>query len=336
MKHVKWPSTRRFSDMVITMKAIGLNEATFIPKIKLHGANIAIRHSKGEWSLQGRNNVLSLSDDLFSVCKELRLPTDMSYNYDFLIYGEWAGPGCAKDPDVVGEISQKTFFPFAVACACNGVFDNESLANNEVEVFTKPAIIQDFLNNAYKGDVPENIKVLPYMTDLTVTIRAFDPDHNKREFERVMSAVAQIGKSDPYIKEVFGIDGRGEGMVYIQDVMEVPAGKMPMLFKVKTEHHDVVKRAAVKHEVVIPEGVAEFVENFFTRQRVEQMAFENGNLEICLKNAGPLIKFTIQDALKEGANEIEVGNLNTKDIGRMAPDAIRRIIVNVQNEKAFA
>ncbi|PTX47026.1 RNA ligase [Gemmobacter caeni] len=332
MEHIRYPSTHRFADVVTQMIKGSVQSIRVRPKIKLHGANVGIIQNGDQVYLQSRNHVL-VEFDMFSVLSELRLP-DRRFDRSYAIYGEWAGPGCAEEADAVSDIPKRTFFPFALAIALteDKKFDHNSVGHSKRSFTTDPDAISAFLSEIYT-QIPENICVLPWAGP-EVEIRAYDHEHNRELHEDILAQVDAIGVEDPYVKDHFGVCGRGEGLVFTQVPGDYLDGRMPMFFKVKAAHHDPVRRTHVKHETVLSKDVAEFVHAFVTENRVRQMAAENTGGVINVSQLGKLIPSVIRDVLNEGANEIEAGNLDTKQVGKIAPSVIRSIVIDIQSREA--
>ncbi|RWR13797.1 RNA ligase family protein [Paenirhodobacter populi] len=332
-KHIRYPSTNRFADVAKQMRKTSVPTIRVRPKIKLHGANVAIVQNGDDVYVQSRNHVLTGGDfDMFSVVSELRLP-DRRHAQPYAIYGEWAGQGCAGEPDVISDIPERTWFPFALAIGSQGdQFDHGTVGHSKRVFITDPQQISDFLGTIYTT-VPDNVRVLPWAGP-EVEIRAFDQEHNRVLFEDIVAQVEVIGNRDPYVEAEFGLVGRGEGLVFTQVHGDYKDGNMPMFFKVKSERHDVVKRSHVHHETVLSKDVADFVQAFVTENRVRQMAAENTGGVIDVSQLGKLIPSVIRDVLAEGANEIEAGNLDTKQVGKIAPSVIRSIVIDIQSREA--
>lgn len=327
--HVKWPSTRRFADVVKFMEVSNVPSMRFRPKIKLHGANAAIVFDGEKFQIQGRNHVITPEQGLFNILDELQMPTKgIISGKPFAIYGEWAGPGCAKNPDIISSIERKSFFVFAVAVFYGGITASHLSENYDVELFTDPDDIEPILQIVYGDEIPSNVYVLPWEHE-TVVVRAHASFYNKEIHENILNKVEKIGNLDPYVLDAFGLEGPGEGLVYFQD--DAPQGKFPHIFKVKSERHDVVKRNHVKHEIVVPESVNAFLDAFVTTNRVKQIAHEQLGVDVDIRNAGKIIPAVIRDILSEGANEIESAGMD-KDIGKHAPQSIRKIIFECMND----
>lgn len=334
MEHIRYPSTHRFADVVTQMAKGGVQSIRVRPKIKLHGANVGIVQNGGRVYHQSRNHVLT-DFDMFGVVSELRLP-DRRFYRPYAIYGEWAGPGCAEEADAVSDIPRRTYFPFALAIARteDDRFDHGSVGHSKRFYTTDPEAIAAFLTGIYTK-IPDNIRVLPWAWP-EVEIRAHDHEHNRELHEDILSQVDAIGVEDPYVKEQFGVCGRGEGLVFTQVPGDYFDGRMPMFFKVKAAHHDPVRRTHVKHETVLSKDVADFVHAFVTENRVRQMAAENTGGVIDLSKMGVLIPAVIKDVLAEGANEIQASNLDTRQIGKVAPGVIRAIVLDIQERRQAA
>jgi hypothetical protein len=88
-----------------------------------------------------------------------------------------------------------------------------------------------------------------------------------------------------------------------------------MIFKVKAERHAVKQGQSGKKDIVVPEGVPEFVETFVTPARCEQGLSEVGGVALPEKT-GDFMKWLGQDVKKESAVELSDMGLEWKDVSK--------------------
>ena len=301
----KFTSIEKFSDVWVQLGKQEIPEITYREKIKLHGTNAAVRIVDGTVSFQKRTgDITPLADNAgFAGWANL---VDWKTDKDVIIYGEWAGPGIQKS-DAVSSIDKKMFFVFGVL---NGFF-----------MVIDPELIKDYL--------PEHdqIKIIPWFDEPT-TIQSDLTETARKYVDKLNTQVEAIGKEDPYIKEMFGVSGVGEGLVAAP---YNPSGVVPVdfyntfVFKVKSEAHLTQKSATGKSAtmyVEVPGSVKEFCDAFVTDARAEQMVTEHLGGSYSLKGTGTFIKAMNEDVLKESRNELAAMNVEwklvSKEIGKRA------------------
>lgn len=293
----KFPSIDKFSDVWINMQRNAIRSMKFRAKIKLHGTNAAVRVHGKTVAFQKRTQDITVENDNFGFARwasSIQWPTDVFDNYT--IYGEWAGPGI-NSGDAVCKLDRKCFFVFAV------------LFNDRM--FTWPSAIKSILGGLNHPD----IFVLPWYGDeLTITD---DVTTAQAASDWLVAEVDKIGEVDPYIKDTFGVEGVGEGLVVVPYSEEAFSRNnySRYTFKVKTEAHSVNKvknKASVKPEV--PSEVKDFVTMFVTDNRCEQMVREHLGGSYAMKGMGTFLKELNADIIKESKNEL--GDLEWKQVAK--------------------
>ncbi len=278
-------------------------------KIKLHGTNAAIRVENGKAFAQKRTADITPHDDNagFAAWFELRkhvwsLPE--KYFPEVVTYfGEWAGPGVQRG-DAVAQLGNKFFFVFAVQI-------------ND-DVYTDPMTIQKMIPR----DCPEmdNVMVLPWETRNTIDFS--DNEAADRLAEGMTSMAEQAGERDPFIYSTFGVEGPGEGYVW----MPVTTGFEDFVsrevfssftFKVKAARHGAKKAKAASRKVEIPNGAKEFVEMFVTEARCQQALVEacGGAAEKPL--TADFLKWIGGDIKKESEVELADAGLEWKQVSKL-------------------
>lgn len=326
-KFIKFPSIEKFSDVnAMVKRAFPIEERptiTYRGKVKLHGTNAAIMVApNGDVTGGKRSGICTVDVDnagfaawLETVKKRLTPhPTET-----YIIYGEWAGPGIQKSV-AVSEIEKKAFFPFSVYFTetNNWVFEPENI-------------------KLYVDGLPDTY-VLPWSTDsLVVDMRL---QSSMEDFTSTIAPLVEAcDKSDPFIKEVFGIDGIGEGYVFYPTDTWLTYGeakkyRADYLFKAKGESHSNSKvskfKAIVPVDPVIAATINDFVSQFVTEARCMQGVNEACGGEVVSANIGKFMAWIGADVKKESVNELEASGLDWKTAGKAVNQAgrdwfIRRI-----------
>lgn len=315
MEFIKWRSINKFSDVYQYVNKSGKYEMYLRPKIKLHGTNAGIYcSSTGQLGAQKRTSFITPEDDNCGFARFVSTLHFKGTREDYIIYGEWAGPGI-QNSDAVSSIPEKTFFVFSVLNVKTGYMS------------TQPSTISKIVINLFGEH--DRIKVIPWYSS-AIPLNFLDQKECQEFIDGATNEVDNIiGAEDPYIKEEFGIEGPGEGLVYYaftydNDSMKIIVPRMSCIFKVKTEIHTVNK--AKKRNHVAPErpsGVDEFIDMFFTEARFNQMLNEIGG-EASSTRTGEFLKAVMSDVYKESTNEIELAPFEWKDVPKYAMPTVKK------------
>lgn len=301
----KFTSIGKFSDAMTQMYRQDVGQLRYRQKIKLHGTNAAVRVNGNEVSFQKRRSDVTIGADnagfAFWASHIDWITSTNSQDEAYIIDGEWAGPGVQKS-DAVTMTDKKRFYVFGVRELKSGV------------TVYDPDLIRNYIPDH------EDILVLPYYGGF---FDVFNDEHASKKFyaESVNKIVDQIGECDPYIKEMFGVEGAGEGLVcfpttdtgYIAtDVYNT------FVFKAKSEAHRVQKtKVAAKVAVEVPDCAFEFIDNFVTSNRMQQMVDEHFEGSFESKNIGDFIKAVSEDVLKESTEELATAGLEWKQVNKL-------------------
>jgi len=320
MTFIKFPSIEKFSDVnAMVKRAFEIEDrptVTYRGKVKLHGTNAAIVVSSDGIIKGGkRTGLVSIDNDnagfanWLETVKQYITPMDGT---TFIIYGEWAGPGVQKGV-AVSQIEKKAFFPFSVY-----------FPETNVWVYEPDNI------KLYVMDTP-NTYVLPWSTSEFVV--DFRLHSSMEKFTSDISLlVDDCDKSDPFIKEKFGIDGIGEGFVFYPADGWLTKGehkkyRSQYLFKAKGESHSNSKvskfKALVAIDPIILAGTETFTTQFVTEARCEQGLVEACNGELNSKNIGPFMGWVGADVKKESVNELEASGLEWRVVAKSVAQASR-------------
>ncbi len=183
------------------------------------------------------------------------------------------------------------------------------------------------LNKVVKGI--QKTYVLPWHQNLEIEI---DWSKSAEELERVASKlnekVLEVEACDPWIKETFGIEGVGEGLVFYP-VSKLHQGRKcfsDLAFKAKGEKHQVVKtKVPVQVDSETVNSINEFVDLFLTEGRMNQgaVSVNNGSLEFEKKNIGLFLGWISKDIEKESKEELKVSGFEWKPIAKVLAERAR-------------
>lgn len=313
MEFYKWKSINKFSDAYAMGNRFQVGEMIFRGKIKLHGTNAAICFDDENIYAQSRSKVLSVYDDNAGFANFVAKLDAVFPDDPIVIYGEWAGPGVQKN-DAVTNIDKKTFFAFSLYYP------------NEDRRVIEPKEIEDVISTVFGDDyTSKSIKVLPWYTEEELVDFSRQNVCQKFVDKSVKEVDEVIAIEDPYIKSEFDVSGPGEGLVYYAIRGNLLDGKaiedeflIDYIFKIKSEAHGVQKSKNRNHVAPErPDGIDEFIEMFFTENRMEQMLRQIGN-EATRENTGKFIKAVMTDVYKESTQEVLISDFEWKDVPKYA------------------
>lgn len=294
------------------------DEISYFAKFKIHGTNAAIRIERnGDIIAQKRSSDITVDNDNCGFAawvdsvkhhintEALFLDTETA----ILFEGEWAGPGIQKGV-AVSQLEEKTFFIFSVTT----VYEDRNY-----RMYNTTAI-NDFVDYAGIRSAVSNVKVIPEYTfglDSHISINFGDRKDLESKITMINDAVQEIEDCDPYIKELYGIEGVGEGLVFypMVDSETIQYGnRSDYTFKVKGEKHAVNKMGKpARIASVVPSDLYDFVDRTVTEARLEQAVSETNATE--KGDVGKMIGWVCKDIVTECADEIEAMGANTKMIG---------------------
>jgi hypothetical protein len=338
-KIIKFPSIDQFRTVVSNVNRhfnfVGLDdngEAVYDPTllkptlkfkgtVKLHGTNAGVSYNSesGLWA-QSRENIITPQHDnagfaFFAHTHEtefLKMFFDVATKEDIdlrkntiSIYGEWAGEGIQKGVGI-SEIP-KSFFIFGVKITPHTEteeelrspaywVDSSYLRNNELRIFN----IEDF--TTYEMEIDFNMPQLVQndLSDLTIAVENECP-----------------------VAKYFGISGIGEGIVWTCEFKGVVHR-----FKVKGEKHSSSKvKTLASVDIEKLNSITEFIDYAVTESRFNQ-ALENifpNNEPIDVKKMGDLIRWVINDVIKEESDTLVKNGLEPKDVNKHVSTRVREM-----------
>ena len=344
-KMIKFPSIDQFRTVVSNVNRhfnfVGLDEngeAIYdptLPKptlkfkgtVKLHGTNAGVSYNEieGLWA-QSRENIITPEHDnagfaFFAHTHEtefLRMFFDVAAKEDIdlhkntiSIYGEWAGKGIQKGVGI-SEIP-KSFFIFGVKITPHTETEEELkenpaywvdcsyLRDNEVKIFN----IEDF--PTYEMEIDFNMPQLVQndLADLTIAVEEQCPVANH-----------------------FGAVGIGEGIVWTCEFKGVVHR-----FKVKGEKHSSSKvKTLASVDIEKLNSISDFITYAVTESRFNQ-ALENtfpNNEPIDVKKMGDLIRWVVNDVIKEESDTLAKNGLEPKDVNKYVSAAVREMFFKLE------
>lgn len=295
-------------------------------KVKLHGTNAAVNvnFATGEVSAQDRSRLIVPSNDNMGFAawvdqnKKYFSSLGNDQDQNITIYGEWCGPGI-QNGVALNKCDTKMFVVFALVER-----ENSTMKDYGDWVNVDPMMI-----NILLGDIlqrPSTLHILPWYQENIV----LDLSKDLSEIvESMNESVTSVEDCDPWVKEVFGIEGTGEGLVYyprgVSWVGDSPTkiGGMNrdllklLIFKAKGEKHQSQKmKAPVVLDTATLNSINEFVDMFATENRFNQaiaeLFSENDEGFFLMKNVGAFLGWVNRDVKKESVSEMEANGLNWK------------------------
>jgi tRNA-binding EMAP/Myf-like protein len=304
-----WPSIELLHNVYRSLQAI---EATpqiiYRAKVKLDGTNAAVQiFPDGTVAAQSRTQVISPDNDNMGfaqwVSQNLEFFTKLAHSNHLTIFGEWCGKGI-QARTAVSEIDRKIFVVFAIQWIGSG----DKVTKLEVNPDKIAALLPKH----------PDIYVLPFFGE-AIMLDFGDRASMEAASETLNQMVEQVENSDPWVKDTFGIEGIGEGLVlYPQAETQVDRlGYTELIFKAKGEKHQVVKtKKPVQLDAELVKNVDEFVRLFVTPNRLEQALIQVCNGQCDMTHIGTFLKWVMADVQKESVAEIETAQLTWKDVNK--------------------
>lgn len=320
MKHYAWTHIEAFKNVnryVQTYIEGDKPVVTYRGKIKLHGTNAGIQINKDGVFAQSRNRMLTVEDDNVGFAKWVEA-TDVWQQYQEItnmlatdnktvIYGEWAGTGIMKGTSV-SNIGKRIFAIFAVR------YVNDK---SDVVLYEPEDIKHCF--EQLDLQLPEDVYILPWGTE-EVECNFNNQLELQLSAQKFNNYVEKVEDSDPWVKEVFDVDGNGEGYVFypvpqVQDYERMSH----FIFKAKGDKH---RKEGAKKKVFVPvsaetlNSIGEFVDMFVTIDRLEQAVREACGGDYNVRQTGNFMKWIGNDIQREGLAELEANNLEWKQVAK--------------------
>lgn len=317
VKIQSWPSIELLYNLRRNLEASGETpKITYQAKIKLDGTNGGVQiFPDGRVAVQSRSQIITPKND------NLGFAAWVSQNIDYFaslasaenvtVFGEWCGKGIQKRT-AVSMCDRKIFAVFAVQ------FGGEygKLAKLEIH----PDKIAEFLPKH------PDIFVLPFYGE-PIVLDFGDRTQLESAVEILNQAVNTVETVDPWVKETFGIEGIGEGLVLFPESNELAErlSYAELLFKAKGEKHQAVKtKQPVQIDPEVAKSIDDFVNLVVTPARLEQGVTEVGCNQFEMAKIGAFLQWFTADVQKESAAELEVAQLTWKDVNKAVMNAAKK------------
>lgn len=339
-KHISFPSIEQFRNVIANINRqfnfIGLDEAgepmydvtlpkpvlSFTGTVKLHGTNAGVCYNAvdGLW-VQSRENIITPESDnagfaffvesnkkvflrLMAMIDARTSTSDLTDN-TISIYGEWCGGNIQKGVGITN--LPKSFFIFGVKISPFPIegeekprpaywVDSTDLGNSEVRIYN----IADF--PTYTIDIDFNMPQLVQnkLSEITIAVEEECP-----------------------VAKTFGFSGVGEGIVWSCEFKGVVHR-----FKVKGEKHSASKvKTLAAVDVDKLNSIREFVDYAVTESRFNQAiekTFPN-NEPVDVKKMGDLIRWVVNDVIKEEVDTMVVNKVEPKDVNKYVSAKVREM-----------
>lgn len=321
MSFTKWASIEGFHNVRKAVTKYELHEGsiTYRGKVKLHGTNAGIViKPNGDVFAQSRTSMIAVGNDnagfaawVDSTAKNWRRIKETRH---ITIYGEWFGPGIQKGV-AANKVPTKMFAIFSIQY---GHYDD---IDDALVIIDPSEIVKFFHTNGV--NLPENVHILPWYGD-DIEIDYADTDELEKVVVTLNDVVDEVEKVDPWIKDVFDIEGTGEGLVYYPVSFQKHGyikrwHLSTFMFKCKGLKHQTIKQKnVVQLNPEIVASIDEFVDLVTTKARLEQGAREvnRGELVFDKKLIGPFIGWFSKDVKKESNDELEASGLDWKQVNK--------------------
>lgn len=291
-------------------------QVTYRGKIKLHGTNASVRYiCDGSIFVQSRNAIVKLAgtpgpgdeSTHYGFTKVglswTDLPACMTDKDDVVVFGEWCGPGVQKGV-ASAQVDEKFFAIFALDSCTNGVWETV-IDPDEISALLGPKWLSK-----------QDVHVLPFHTEAkTVDLKNADELEKFRAW--AASFVQEVEVADPWVKEVFGKEGVGEGLVFYPIEFDF-AWEKSLLFKAKGEKHSVTKvRKIVDIDPLILEKKQELVDAIVTDNRLNQGLDEVfGEQQPVINRMSDFIRWVMNDVQTECMLEIESSGFEWTEVAK--------------------
>jgi hypothetical protein len=251
------------------------------------------------------SHISEFNDLFYSI--QSRLNLDLKTN-TITIYGEWCGGNIQKGVGITN--IPKSFFIFGVKIS--PIVDT----TDEEAVKANPAYWVD--STGLRCPVQKIYNIADYPT-YTMEIDFNMPQLVQNELSDLTIAV----ETECPVAKAFGFSGIGEGIVWACEFKGVVHR-----FKVKGEKHSASKvktLAAVDVEKL--NSITEFIDHAVTEARFNQ-ALEKTFLNdepIDVKKMGDVIRWVVNDIIKEESDTMSKNNLEPKDVNKYVSTKVREM-----------
>lgn len=287
--------------------------------VKLHGSNSGVACLNGSIQAQSRNRIISAEDDnmgfgafvqeksqaIASIERDLRAQHQIDPAQKLVLYGEWIGPGI-QNGMAINKLPEKQWVIFAVKAISDEGEDDEGGSYLDIVPRLHDLYAEERIHSVYDA--------LTYELEVD-----FSSQQSKEAAAEYFESITQkVEDSCPWGKR-FGIDGMGEGVVWIP--VGEHWGDSELFWKSKGPKHKQVKRAKRNLPPLDPEVVKSttaFLEFAVTENRLKQ------GVDYLREMGHPLesrsiphyIKWVGQDVKRECSLELKDNELDWKQVSK--------------------
>lgn len=324
MTFIHWPDIESFHNVRKSAEKYpqilgGREVVEYRGKVKLHGTNAAVQvtaegvvaQSRTQLIAPGKTDNAGFAAWVETVKESFLAAKTANVGGDVIIYGEWCGPGIMKGT-AINKVEKKVFAVFAAMALP---------MTEESELIVDPERLAPMVEG-----VPD-VHVLPWYGMVRTIPVLGSPEVVEPILAAINADVLSIEACDPWVKETFGQEGVGEGIVYY------PIGAnrkeySDLCFKAKGEKHKVVaKTAPAQIDPTVAASIDEYVEMVLPEARLMQGARSldpDGNPVFDKKVMGAFIGWICKDVEKETGAELEAAKLTWKQVQKAVGDSARR------------
>ena len=320
MKHYPWTHIEAFKNVNRYIEKYIKDEKPVVEycgKIKLHGTNAGIQINKDGVFAQSRNNMITPESDNAGFAKWVEdKKEDFQHIFDsagdwspenckYIFYGEWAGKGIMKGTSV-SKIGKRIFAIFALRV----------VSDEGENIIFEPSELEYWCQGLLKKY--DDVHILPWGTE-TISCNFNNRQSILMAVQKFNEYVEKVEKTDPWVKETFGVDGNGEGYVFYPYFSTDYDQFSYLVFKAKGNKHQKEGVKAKKFVKISPEilnSINEFADMYVTVDRLEQAVCEACENEYDVKHTGIFMKWIGNDIKREGLAELEANGLEWKQVAR--------------------
>jgi RNA ligase-like protein len=341
MTFIPWPEIEGFHNIRKFTAASahpeilnGQSVVNYRCKVKLHGTNAAVQlHDKGEIVCQSRESILTPEKDNAGFARWAMTnkekwfgAVDKAYVAGLpgiIIFGEWCGPGIQKGV-AVASLPKKCFAVFAARPM-----------DDSGKLIVEPEELRDLVKGIPDVYVLDwYTRTVAYGSDTRVYAQVnVDWNASAEELTKITETingwVAEVEASDPWTKEVFGIEGTGEGLVFYPRSPEhlTYTDFSNLVFKAKGEKH---KNIATAKPAQVDASTAASMDAFVTMVLTEAR-LEQGATKVALtpgsydqQQTGKFVSWILGDVEKEAQDELTASNLDWKQVQKPLQNKARQ------------
>jgi len=308
-----------------------LPRVTYRAKVKVDGTNAAIhalppapgRSAMGAFAAQSRTRLLTPDDDNYGFAAWVHGPAA-----EFcaglharlgraVVYGEWCGRGIQKRT-AISKVERNVLAVFAVQLG--------DPARDTARLVVDPERLRALL------PAHPDVFVLPWHGE-PVVLDFADAERLQAGAARIDAMVAEVEAADPWVAEIFGLRGLGEGVVLypVEGVAWDAEGGTDrdryteLMFKAKGEEHRVNRqKKAAQIDPEVARSVEEFVALVVTPARLEQGLEQVLGGRMDLRRMGELLQWIGHDVQKESTAELAAAGLEWKQVAKAVGQAAQR------------